>query len=347
MAELQVDFGHWIYGRKREMPWIHQPNGPLFTHWLPDGEKDAIQLRTDDPDATLTVWFERYGHKPEGKFIVFDKEKREADLETIARQAVLDAGPLSGKLRLQNIPDETIDVLRRGDMTDARYQKLAKRIVKIVPDSINPFLILLRINYGQFWLREVDAWDSREITVGMFCRRWGMRWSTDGTTWQPLKPDEENTVRSHVIGFGGEPPFHELLTQADWEHLKTAVLNPYTPSVAGYLLNRCRSLLSRGELRYALVEGMSALEIALDEYVSRKCDGPLKNQVFNDKFGNMHAVGKMALVAYMVPGMVPGDIEETAKAIECRNKLVHEGTDPPRDCYSWLDAAIRVTGRVA
>jgi hypothetical protein len=105
-------------------------------------------------------------------------------------------------------------------------------------------------------------------------------------------------------------------------------------------------LLDKGEFRYALIEGCSALQIALDEYVRKKCDGPLKNQVFNDKFENMHAVGKMALIAYMVPAIARDDIETTAKAIEIRNKIIHDGDEVPSDASKMILAVMRVVSQL-
>jgi hypothetical protein len=304
VAELHIKFGQWVQDYLDDIPRDDRPNGPIFTHWLPDGERDSIQLKSDDPAASVSVWFERYGHRPDGKFLVFDKDKREADSDTIARQARLDAGPLHGRIRFQDIPDETIEVLRSGDMSDKRYEKLGKRIAKQIYSSVAPLLTLLRINYGQYWLREIEPWDSRMISVGMYCRRWAVKWSTDGTSWAEFKPDAENMVRYSIV-VSGQATFKEFLTQDDWDTIRSVVQTTYSPSVASYLLHRCHRLIARGELRYALIEGMSALELAIDEYVSRKCDGPLKGEVFNDRFNNMHAVGKMALVAYMVPGIAP------------------------------------------
>ena len=78
--------------------------GPLFHRWLPDGEKDAIILDTGDTNAELRVWFERFGCiRKDGNFITYDYERREVDADIMLKQAVLEAGPIMGLLKIKAI----------------------------------------------------------------------------------------------------------------------------------------------------------------------------------------------------------------------------------------------------
>lgn len=90
-----------------------QHYGPLFHRWLPDGEKDAIVLDTGDPNAELKVWFERLGFKDKD-FIEFDYTRREVDPETIPKQAILEAVPLMGLLKIQALSEEESTPLREN-----------------------------------------------------------------------------------------------------------------------------------------------------------------------------------------------------------------------------------------
>ncbi len=60
-------------------------HGPLFYRWLPDGEKNAITLSTNDDNANLKVWFERYGFV-DGGFVRFSYDRREVTPDIIHTQ---------------------------------------------------------------------------------------------------------------------------------------------------------------------------------------------------------------------------------------------------------------------
>jgi len=42
------------------------PHGAVFHRWVPDGPADGIKLDVGDPQATLTLWFERRGYVDKG-----------------------------------------------------------------------------------------------------------------------------------------------------------------------------------------------------------------------------------------------------------------------------------------
>lgn len=67
---------------------------------LPNGKTDSIILATGDTNAKLSVWFERLGFCSDHG-IIFDYSRREVDPEMISNQAILEAGPLFGRLELQ------------------------------------------------------------------------------------------------------------------------------------------------------------------------------------------------------------------------------------------------------
>ncbi len=344
MFDLKVIFYTYVYDHHidGEMYTSHGP-GPLFTRWLPDGSKDAIALDTGDENAILKVWFKRFGHKPDGSFIAYHDEKQEADSETIARQGKLDAGPLFGSLELKKVPDDTIDPVIKEILNDPRYEKLGKRIAKIISATVNHMLTVLRIYYGQYWLRDMDTWDSREMTIGNFCHRLGMKWSMDGDTWKDFLPDDDRTLRSVFSGISKS--FAGFLTKGDWDNLGAIVSTAKPPSVAANLLHRCHKLQMIGDNRYALIEGISALEVAIDEYVGNRC-GSLRNEVFNPKFEDMPKRGKLALIAYLVPSIPHADVEKAADAIKHRNEIVHDGVEIGQDVDELINAVKRVAAKL-
>ena len=156
MSTLLLKFG--IHLEKYELPTVAQHHGPLFHRWFPDGEKDAIILNTGDPNTKLKLWFERWGYIDNG-WIKFSYKRREVDPKIIPTQAILDAGPLLGLLEIRGVAEEELTPLRENKVGDARYISLAKKVVKLLHPTVARFLNILRTNYGQYWIQDLDYRD--------------------------------------------------------------------------------------------------------------------------------------------------------------------------------------------
>jgi hypothetical protein len=150
-------------------PW--PANGPAFHRWLPDGERDALALDTEDPAAELRVWFERRGYigteGPDEGFIRYSPDRREVDPAIMERQGVLEAGPLLGAIGLRDVPNDQFRAVAEGRTGDPAYVALGKRVVKrVVYPPVSRLIDILRTTYGQFWFRPLAPWDSRRQSLG-------------------------------------------------------------------------------------------------------------------------------------------------------------------------------------
>ena len=327
MSTLLLKFG--INLEEYSLSIIAQHHGPLFHRWLPDGEKDAIVLDTGDSNIELRVWFERRGFVDNG-FIKFDYKRREVNPEIIPKQAILDAGPLWGLLKIQGLSEEELAPLWENAIGDDRYVALGKKVVKnLLYPPVARFLNILRTNYGQYWIRELEKWDSREESLGHYCKSLNLKWSLDGgKTWTDFFPNNSlATPRALEIRMGKS--FPEFPTKEDWQKLAKVVRDGYEPSLAAFILARAHQFLDQGSLKYAFIEGVSALELALNEFIRQKLDGA------DSLLGSMKAFWNLPLSAQAITvatilGKIPlQDIEYTIKAIDMRNKVIHEGWSPP------------------
>jgi hypothetical protein len=247
--------------------------GPLFHRWLPDGEKDAISVKVEA--GHLQVSFDRCGSVKEGS-IVFDFDRREVDNTIVSRQGMLDGGPLFGRLRLSDISDQELEVLRHDEIGHPFYLKLAKRIVKSAFPAIAHLIALVRLRYGQHWLTAPEPWDSRHRSLGAFAVDWNMSWSEDGTTWRRFAPEKE--TRHYPFT---NTKFDEYLTQSDWLAIKTSVEKGDAIPLTTELIMNGHRLLAEGEFRYAAIEAASALEVAVAQTVR----GPLQGSKRTDELG--------------------------------------------------------------
>lgn len=334
MSVFYLRFGRWL-GSSEVGSFEY---GPRFTRWLPNGEENALTLLADNT-AELTIWFKRHGKVVRG-FIKFEHDSHDVPPDLMSRQGILDAGPLYGMLKLQNVSAEEIEAVVTGNQSNGRYKKLGKRIGEILTRTVGRFITILRTNYGQYWLEEIEAWDSRRVSMGQYFSIWNARWSLDNVNWTDFQPDLCVVTVAATMPYGER--LNEYIAESDWKIIQRLCTEQYEPPLAANLLVRCHRLLDQGQTKYALVEGISALELAIEAFVDRKLRS-LRNLVQGDnKFQDLRLVVKMALVANLVPVISAADIEATAKAIETRNEVVHEGKEPRLDTPDHLRAAIRV-----
>lgn len=311
--------------------------GPLFHRWLPDGEKDAIILDVGDSNAKIKVWFERSGFV-NGNFISFDYKRREVDPEVIPKQAVLDAGPLRGLLKIGGVSEQELMCLREQKVGDAGYIALGKRVVKqLIYPPVRRFLDILCTNYGQYWITTLDEWDSRRESLGSYCvnklqLEWSVEESGDWTAFVPNDPIIEMTA---LFGTTSSH-YHDYLKKEDWEEIARVVQGKYQPSLAAFILVKAHELFEQGNLKYALIEAVTALEIALNEFIDQKLQGTDSLRKCMSRFMELPLSVQLALVETIL-GKVPiMEIESAVEAIEMRNKVVHDGWNPPDDAKTKI-----------
>ena len=165
----------YVYLKNFDYNNILCPHGPLFHRWLPNGENDAISLDSGDDDAKLMVWFDRFG-TVDGKQIRFDLGKREVDQKIMLTQAILEGGPLFGRVEIDNMSEEIVHCLKNDEIGSEVYEQFGKRVVKIIYPAVQNFLDNLRTRYGQYWIPNIEKWDSRKDSLGAHCRNLQIEW---------------------------------------------------------------------------------------------------------------------------------------------------------------------------
>jgi hypothetical protein len=337
MGKLLLDFVVQLKDNDQPYPFDH--NGPLFHRWLPDGEIDAIVLNTGDPSVELKVSVERRGFVDSSGHVRFDWERKDIDPTVVARQAVLEGGYLVGWLTIEVSNDE-LESLRTLPMGSAAFEAFGKRVVKLIYPQVSKLIELLRTNYGQYWLKELDKWDSRKRSLGSYCAGLGVRWSHDGgKTWSNFIPNKRVSKSSATISLPRDEDFRcELLTKEDWLGLSDVINSTYQPSLAASLVIRAYQLLDQGHLRQAFIEGVTALEVALDDYVRQKRGTSPTLAGYIEQFQALPLPVKVASVA-VISGIV-ADVDATVAAYKIRNEVVHEGKHPSDTDESKLSALL-------
>ena len=339
MGTLHFTFVVQLLDSSQPFPFNH--DGPLFHRWLPDGEKDAIILNTDDPQAELKVSFERRGLIVDGH-VRFKWDRHEVDPSVIPRQAVLEGGYMIGWLKIE-VPDEELEKLRTVTTGDPAYEAVGKRVVRLVRPPVNKLINLLRTNYGQYWLREVREWDSRSNSLGSYCAGLGVQWSFDGGgSWSNFVPTERFSEDFAVGRMPSDEDFRrELLTEGDWRELPNVVNGDYEPTLAAYQLARAYQLLDQGHLRQAFIEGVTALEVALGDYIKQHRGTSKTLAGYLEQFQTLPLQTKVAAIAIISGSIPPQDVDDTVAAYKVRNQIVHDGKHPSDSDEAKLSALLR------
>jgi hypothetical protein len=308
-------------------------HGPLFHKWLPNGEADAVPLVTGDSNADLKVWFEQSGYMENGR-IKFDYERKEIDSATIPEHGILDAGPLIGLMRLDDLSDEAVSAVQENQQGDPRYVALGRRVIRLVYPPISRFLNILRSNYGQYWISELRAWDPHEQSLGHYLSVViQTKWSLDGESWLDFVPDPKETPATPIET---EPDYREYLNQEDWSELIRTARLDYHPPLGALMLIRAHRLVEEHCFREAIVEGVTALEIALSEYYHRKARPSKLLGERLEPLWSLPLSAQLAAVAPHLQGCSTAEVESTLRIIDMRHRVVHENWEPPSNLQSEL-----------
>lgn len=297
------------------------PHGPLFHRYMPDGNTEAITLDAGDSNFILKVWLERRGFVDSG-MIKFDYKKREVDPTVISRQAVLDGGPLSCLLEINGISEQQVALIRDNKLGDGDFIKLGKIIAQKIEPPLNNFLNIIRVKYAQYWIRMLEPFDSRRSSIGGYFQSLQTDCSVDdGKTWSQFVPDQPR--QSATIMMGGN--FHYYLSQEDWSVVKTISNDKFDPSIAMNCLIQSHQYADQGSLKHAIIEGVTALELSIEEFFQKKLEG---NEIFLKKIGEFKQLRlptKTTMIATAI-GISKKELEDALEIIEIRNNIAHEGT---------------------
>jgi hypothetical protein len=320
--------------------------GPLFHRWLPDGMDDAIILNNDQ-NTELKIWFERFGFV-DGSLIEFDYHRQEVDPNIIPQQAIIEAGPLMGLLEIREISEEELIPLTENSIGDENFITFGKKVVnKLIYPSVARFIRILRTNYCQYWIQDLEKWDSRRESLGRYCqKRLHLKWSLDGgDTWSDFVPNKPIGPPCCVeITLGFSEIYLEYITSEDWQKLRKAIQDEYDPTTAANFLARTNQFLDQGNLKHALIEGVSAFELAINEFFRHKMiDDDSKSLRDGMKsFMELSLRAQIISISLALGNIPVQDIKNAVNVVNMRNKLIHEGRDPPKEAKDEICGLLNI-----
>jgi hypothetical protein len=314
--------------------------GPTFHRWLPDGEKDAITFHVENDNVTVLLWFERRGSHNEMGFFKYDAHKQEAKPEFIARQGVLDAGLLFGKIIISDINDEQIDAVEKEQSDSTPYLELSKRVVKKILDpSISQLCQVLRYVFGQYWIAEHQSFDSRHSSIMYHCSIHQIKWLS-GTQWKEFRPSKDNIVSLTMQVSAGD--FSEYIQERDWKTIGELVNQKHTPPLASVVSMRALEFLDGGKTAEAIVHSVTALEIAINSFISNRSSIDKRIEDSVQSFCQYPLPVRLTLVGLLGLNVPPDRLIDVLDCIEQRNALVHEGIIPNEKASKQIESTLSI-----
>lgn len=317
--------------------------GPLFHRWLPNGREDAISIGPKGKDGSIQVWFERRGQVGTDGYWRYDASNTQSrvDESSIRRHGYLNAGFLFGHATFHGISDEEVRAVRAGLRGDDHYVRVGKRVVAFIADPVAALVGLLRTRYGQYWLREIEVWDSRRESLGNYCAGLQLKWrELAGDRWRNFRPTDSVVQLTGTIS--REDAYRQFLEEDDWRGLNEAKELTAEPDVALQLLPGVQRLRQLGHTEAALVQMISALELAVDRFVKNRRAALLKlGKEATQNFGEYGSASYRVAILALAGDLVSSEkLERVMIAIGHRNAIVHQGRRLTSDADGHFDAIV-------
>ncbi len=313
-----------------KIPFLPSGGYLVFHQWVPLNNKDDALLTNRD-NMTVKLWCD----------LNCCPQLREADLPIINRLISIVVDKVYIDLEIQGISDELAGFIyeekeRRGlgleKNPDERYKRLRReyselgqQVLQAALDAFNRLISYARIK-GQYWL-EPRSIDFNRMTSDFI--EFDAKVKTEGREWIPWFP-----ALSSLIKLRSEDP-KRFITQEDWSEVSKFLKEKSRPDLVLELLANSEALASKGYRRNAIIEAVTALEIAISNFAeSPKIDKLIETKLVN-RIDTAHLkpqiehLGLSGTVRYLLPLLFEERIllteliNQCQSAINIRGNIVH------------------------
>jgi hypothetical protein len=306
----------------------------LFMKWLPEKVEEAIQAETEIGIVKIQIDRDCVEATPD----------RKTD-EYLARWMNIQVSKLKVQILIGNVEDELANFIfderaaprkehygigpddEKYQVLKDEYVELDRKIANSINIVINRFIAYARNTKGQFWLEEfrldVQWLSSRNNSYEAKAKLDDGDWFR----WCPLHEDVFN------IRTGSDEIIFKL---QDWKDVQQVVNRGSRPNLVHELSANAKSLFTANHFRSAVIEAVTALEVAVNDFAAnprieslvdfapgRASLENLKNRVEHLKFSTS--------VMFLIPLLIDSEtlpqqvLDNAIQAIQARNILVHKG----------------------
>ncbi len=307
-----------------------------FYRWIPAGREDAIIKNVDN--FTVRLWIDK-------NCIADPSPLEEMSVEKCTNICV---NKIYVDVEVRNVPEDLVafiynerDRPRGGihygikprdekyDKFNNAYKELGGKVFKLAVKMYNRFISFVYANKGQYWLSkgllDMDRMSNQIPSFNVGCNAKVKSDNYDWVRWCPpftdviriILPDEDASVR-----------------EDEWARIKEFIEDGSRTDLVLELLANAQSLLENGNRKSAVIEAVSALDVAIHNFAKSPLipSGTIKERVnVNNLESEVKHLGLMVTVNHLLPILFPSNILTTnflnqcREAIELRNNVVHNG----------------------
>jgi hypothetical protein len=210
--------------------------------------------------------------------------------------------------------------------TSKEYYRIGKTAYQVIISGLNRLIGYIRSEKGQYWLEDYPDLDNNCYSEFINNK---VRIRFDGGEWIELR--SERVVNFSVVAYTDKK---NLIAKEDWLAVQDYLQSGRRVSLVGHLLSIAEKLSSEGYRRTALIEAVSALEVALHQFAKEAADKkPAQCRDVKTGFSNIKKhieyICFTCSFNYLLPLILKEGAMEALKqcqeAIEERGNVVHNG----------------------
>ena len=327
---LKVNFEIPFGGNEDSSPCI------IFSNWIPEGDKYNLIKKYDE--VTINLSFDKECVSTLGEVTDEEIEKNTSNHISML-YAEADLGDIEGELT-SFIFDERdsgsgkhhglLPGNKEYECLNSEYKRLGEVVIKAVNETCNRLIAYARNIKGQYWLTTLNA-DKGDLSnlnnswraTARINDKGGFRWLPPGT----------NVLSFELMIYRGEL----LIKKDEWGEINDFLTSNARPSLVFELMSNTRYLMSQGHRRSAVLEAVSALEVATTTF----CKSPnikdlnvfdYESRIDMENLGNQSKhLGFSGSIRYLIPMLFSSKelsnttLEKCYQAIDVRNNVVHKG----------------------
>jgi hypothetical protein len=204
-----------------------------------------------------------------------------------------------------------------------KYQKLGEEVYDLALTVFNRFISYARNIKGQHWhiekkYNDYDFIATAQINNGDFI---------------PWCPSLDNGVTVLVTMPNEDISIHK----EDWGNIAQYIQSTQRPKLTLELLANSRNLFDSGNFRSAVIEAVTALEVAVSKFGKSPNIEVLESSVqvnridINNLKGQIEHMGFSCSIRYLIPMLISKEdlaqttLDKCFQALEVRNNVVHQG----------------------
>jgi len=297
-----------------------------FSHWLPIGKKNGIEILEND--FKILLWFDI-------KTTWWASQPKE---EEIPNHVNVLAHYINATITTEKIDENLANYMQHRDFSSSpnesekniqlKYEQVGQEILEIVLTRVNRLISYARDFKGQYWLLKYDNTAKHSLK---YFQKFSGRGKFDNKEQFRFQPGAVDVVH---VSIGSEEKY---LTEEEWESVRKFVSSDGRTPLVGELLAGAEQLEGNGYGRSALTEAITALEVSIAEFGASENANKQLSSFYCERLGieslkkQIERMGLSGTVNLLLPLILPETIlpteivKECQKAITLRQNVVHNG----------------------